>query len=554
MVKEEAPPDLPEEEEIRKKSCMKQISILLFCLLFLTHLSAQNHFSRFESIDVQHYVFEIHINDSTNRIEGKAIARIKILKPLKSIALDLVNYDKSNGTGMQVSSVKCNGEAAQFIHSENCLSILLNHEYEENQSARIEIEYSGIPADGLIISKNKFSDRTFFGDNWPDRAKNWLPCIDHPSDKATLEFQVYAPEKYQVISNGFLLEESKLDKGQKLTRWKEDVPLSTKIMVFGAARFAVLTNENYTKIAVSSWVYPQNREIGFADYSVGDKAIRYFSELIGPFPYEKLAHVQSNTRYGGMENASCIFYTENSVNGKNQDENLFAHETAHQWFGNSVTEQNWHHVWLSEGFATYLTHLYNRHFLGEEVFKHELIKDREQVIRFAKRKLTPVIDTTIVNYNGLLNTNTYQKAGWFLHMLHETLSDSIFFKSLKEYYRIYKDSTALTSDFQKVAETVSGKNLENFFYQWLYQPDFPKLKIDWNQKTGKDLKLKISQVQKNYHFTFPLEIEIQFSSGNKIIKTIEIKDWETEISIQLNEAVETIRFDPSVKLLFEGIR
>lgn len=533
---------------------MKYFLIILFIVLSLAQLSAQNHYTRFESIDVQNYIFEIHLNDSTNRIEGKSTIRIKILKPSQKVILDFIGRNDSTNNGMEVYRVTFNGDVVRFSHQNNQLEIDFDKIFNIGEIAEFEVNYAGIPADGLIISKNKFGDRTFFGDNWPDRARYWLPTVDHPSDKATLEFRVIAPEKYQIVSNGIQLEESNLDNHEKLTIWKENVPISTKIMAFGAARFAVLYYGNINDIPVSSWVFPQNRENGFSDYSVGDKPLKYFSELIGPYSYEKLAHVQSNTRYGGMENAGCIFYAENSVTGKNQVEGLIAHETAHQWFGNSVTEQNWHHIWLSEGFATYLTHLYNRHFLGEEVFKHELIKDREQVIRFAKRKLAPVIDTTIVNYNGLLNTNTYQKAGLFLHMLHENLGDSIFFKSLKENYRIYKDSTALTSDFQKVAETVSGKNLENFFYQWLYQPGFPKLKIDWNQKTGKDLKLKISQVQKNYRFTFPLEIEIHFSSGNKIIKTTEITDWETDISIQVKEKVEAVRLDPDVKLLYEVIQ
>jgi aminopeptidase N len=254
-----------------------------------------------------------------------------------------------------------------------------------------------------------------------------------------------------------------------------------------------------------------------------------------------------------MENAGCIFYAENSVTGKKQIEGLIAHETAHQWFGNSVTEQNWHHVWLSEGFATYLTHLYNRNSFGKEVFRQGLIKDREQVIRFAKRKLAPVIDTTVVNYIQLLNTNTYQKASWFLHMLRENIGDSLFYKSLQEYYLIFKDSTALTSDFQNVVEKNSNQNLENFFYQWLYQPGFPNLTVVWKQKTNKELNLKINQVQKNYLFAFPIEIEIQFSSGSKIFKTIEIKDRETEINFQVEEKVETIRLDPDVKLLFEDL-
>jgi aminopeptidase N len=533
---------------------MKKISVSFFFILYLIQLSAQNHYTRFESIDVQNYIFDIHLNDSTNRIEGKTTIKIRFLKPAQKVVLDLVGRNDSTNAGMEVSNVSINGVPLKFSHQNNQLDIYFSQPFKAGEIAEFEVEYAGIPADGLIISKNKFGDRTFFGDNWPDHARYWLPTVDHPSDKATLEFRVTAPEKYQVVSNGIQLEESNLENHEKLTVWKENIPISTKIMVIGVARFAVLNNEKFNEIPVSSWVFPQNRENGFLDYSVGDKPLKYFTKMIGPYSYEKLAHVQSNTRYGGMENAGCIFYAENSVTGKNRAEGLIAHETAHQWFGNSVTEQNWHHVWLSEGFATYLTHLYNRHFFGEEVFKQGLIKDREMVIRYAKRKLAPIIDTTITNYNQLLNTNTYQKAGWLLHMLHENIGDSLFIKSLQEYYRIFKDSTALTADFQKIAKTVSGQNLEHFFYQWLYQPGFPKLKTEWKQRKNMEFNLEISQVQKDYLFTFPLEIEIQFSNGNKIVKTLEINDWKSEFKIPVNEKVESIQFDPSVKLLFEGVQ
>jgi aminopeptidase N len=533
---------------------MKHISIISIFLFCLTQLFAQNHYTRFESIDVQNYIFEIHLNDSTNVIEGKATVRVKFLKPAQKVTLDLIGLNDSTSFGMEVSQINFIGNPMRFSHQNGQLEIDFNQIFKIGETIEFEVVYSGIPADGLIISKNKFGDRTFFGDNWPDRARFWLPTVDHPSDKATLEFRVFAPEKYQVVSNGFQLEEANLNGGMKYTCWKENVPISTKIMVIGVARFAVRQNENHNSVPVSSWVFPQNRDEGFLDYSVGDKALGYYSEIIGPYSYEKLAHVQSKTRYGGMENAGCIFYAENSVTGKNQDEGLIAHETAHQWFGNSVTERNWHHVWLSEGFATYLTHLYNEHFFGEEFFRQSLIKDRERVIRFANKKLAPVIDTTIVNYNFLLNANSYQKASWFLYMLQEKVGDSIFFKSLQKYYLTFKDSTVLTSDFQNIVEEVSNQNLENFFYQWLYQSGFPKLKVDWKQNNRKELILKIDQVQKNYLFTFPIEIEIRLKNGDKIYQILTIKDRETKIDITLNERVESIVLDPAIKLLFEEIR
>ncbi len=510
----------------------KFITSIAFILLS-TSLSAQNHYGRFRSIDVLHYIFEIHVNDSTDRIEGNASVLVKFLKPANTIELDLANIDNPTGLGMKVNSVGSAREILYYQHENNKLKITFADTIRQNDSVNMQIAYSGIPADGFIISTNKFGDRTFFGDNWPERAQNWLPCVDHPSDKATLEFRVYAPEKYQVIGNGFPAEETNIENHVKLTRWKETVPIATKLMVVGIARFAVLNNGTINGIPVSTWVFPQNREDGFSDYAVGTEPIAYFSKLIGPYSYEKLAHVQSNTKWGGMENASCIFYAENSVNGKNNDASLIAHETAHQWFGNSVTEQNWHHIWLSEGFATYLAHFFIRNKFGDEVFKEGLESDRKRVIRYSGRNFAPIIDTTVTNYSTLINPNSYQKASWFLHMLNEELGDSIFITGLRLYYLIYRDSTALTKDFQRVMETVSNRNLDRFFQEWLYQPGFPKIKTKWKQGRNKVVSITIKQVQKKYLFHFPLEIEFEMEDGKIVIKKFEIDDRdENEFSFK----------------------
>ncbi len=455
---------------------------------------------------------------------------------------------------MQVEKIETNGESLSFHHENNLLKINFDTDFQANDTVSFNIEYEGVPADGLIISKNKFGDRTFFGDNWPDRAHNWIPCVDHPSDKATVDFIVYAPEKYQVVSNGFLLEETNLEKSYKLTHWKENVPIATKLMVIGVSRFAVLNNGKVNEIPVSSWVFPQNREEGFTDYAAGTQPLEFYSKLIGPFSYEKLANVQSKTRWGGMENASCIFYAEKSVTGKNEDLGLLAHETAHQWFGDAVTEQNWHHVWLSEGFATYLTHIFMRNKFGDEVFRKGLESDRNRVIRFAKRHFAPIIDTTVTNYNQLINTNSYQKASWFLHMLNEDLGDSLFTESLRLYYLIFRDSTALTKDFQRVVEMVSNRNLDTFFYEWLYQPGFPQLKIDWEQAKDNSVLVKINQVQENYLFDFPLEIEFDLANGEKIVRKVAVSNKKSEFTFVVNSEVVSIKPDPNVKLLFEEVQ
>ena len=139
--------------------------------------------------------------------------------------------------------------------------LIIYDEHKKGDTVAFTISYKGIPSDGLIISKNKYGDRTFFGDNWPDRAHNWIPCEDEPGDKATFEFTVIAPAYYRVISNGKLEEDKIIGDNKKLTHWVEDVSLSTKVMVIGVAKFAVKQYEDSpSNIPVSACKPDQNHQ------------------------------------------------------------------------------------------------------------------------------------------------------------------------------------------------------------------------------------------------------------------------------------------------------
>jgi len=283
---------------------------------------------------------------------------------------------------------------------------------------------------------------------------------------------------------------------------------------------------------------------------IAKNILPWYIQHVGPYAYKKLANVQSKTIFGGMENANTIFYFEQSVNDKAL-EALMAHEIAHQWFGNSASETDWPHVWLSEGFATYMTHLYHEEKYGVDSFNNRMRTDRDSVIAFSKRRFTPVVDTTEKNnLMRLLNINSYQKGGWVLHMLRRKVGDSLFWKSIRAYYATYAGRNANTDDLKNIFEEVTHQNLETFFKQWLYTAGQPVLNVEWSYNvTKKSVMIKIEQLQNNL-FEFPLQIG--FNDNNKSnIETIEVKDKITTKEISLNQKPEKIILDPNVNLLFE---
>lgn len=524
---------------------MKKILLSLFVLLSFNAF-AQKHYDRLAAIDIQHYRFELTLSDENDQINGIAHIVIKFNQDTENFDLDLFN--KKSKKGMEVVTVMNDNRPAKYEHIDNKLNISVNARSGELKT--FLVVYKGIPETGLIISKNKFGDRTFFGDNWPDRGHHWLPIVDHPSDKATVEWVITAPSHYQIIGNGRLKERTNINDKLTLTHWASDVVLPTKVMVMGAARFAIQESGEIYGIPISSWIYPQDREKGFYDYALAVPVTDWFINHVGPYPYAKLANVQSKTQFGGMENASNIFYSERSVTGERSAEGLIAHEIAHQWFGNSASEANWHHIWLSEGFATYFTNLYMEQKYGKERLLEMVNQQRERVIAYSKENRVPVVNPAIENYMELLNANSYQKGGWVLHMLRKKVGDDLFWKSIKEYYQKFTLTNAYTSDLKEVFEKNSGLDLDQFFEQWIMQAGQPELNVSWTY-TNQEIEMTIEQQQAE-DFEFELEIDLVYADDSKERKTIMINRKSQTWKPEVNSKPKQIILDPDSWLLFEA--
>ena len=502
-------------------------------------------------VDVIHYRFHLELTDGNNRIKGRAELEVVFgTVGTRELELHLVAVGE-NGQGMKVRQVNREGRRLDFSHQKDQLTVKLAETTRTGERRSFQVVYEGEPADGLVISQNKHGDRTFFADNWPNRARHWLPSVDHPSDKATVEFLVTAPNHYQVVANGVLVEESDLTHNRRLSHWVTKVPMATKVMVIGVGRFAIQHLEEVDGIALQTWVYPQDRDAGFSDFSLATSVLAYFAKTIGPFPYAKLANVQSKTRFGGMENAGAIFYNENSVKGTGANEALIAHEIAHQWFGDSVTETDWPHLWLSEGFATYLTMVYLEDRYGRERLVQRLKNARDRIFRFYQTQpQIPVVQTNVSDLMDLLNANSYQKGAWVLHMLRGVIGDQAFRAALRNYYGKYRDGNAASQDFQNIAEQASGQDLGWFFEQWLMRPGHPQLDLGWHHN-GEALVVTVTQTQQGEAFRVP-NLQIQVSDPKTRVVILALESKQQEFRIAAKAKPKSVTLDPNLWLLWQA--
>lgn len=504
-------------------------------------------------LDALHYDLTIVLPDSGTRIAGRAEIAMRRGPGADTVVLDLLH--------LTVDSVAVNGRAARFARDSSSIRIPVAG--TAGDSLGVTVWYGGEVRDGLIIRLDTASGRwTAFGDNWPNRARHWIPSIDHPSDKATVSWTVEAPGTRTVVANGSLVEETPLPGSRERTRtvWRESRPIPTYLMVIGAAEMAFVSlGETACGLAEHPGCVPQavylNPEL--RDYAPGPFAdagamVAFFARLVGPFPYEKLSHVQSATRFGGMENATAIFYSDAAFRRRSVGSGLIAHEIAHQWFGNAVTEREWAHLWLSEGFATYFDALWTEHARGDSALREQMQRVRTAIIESKVTPERPVIDTAQTNLLALLNTNSYQKGGFTLHMLRAVVGDSAFFEALRAYYSAHTHGTALTSDFVREAERAHGEPLGWFFDQWLRRPGYAEVSTSWRyDASARRVILEVRQGSRWPPYRFPLTVALR-DGGTEQRVTVEVGAERVQritLPARIDRAPAELLIDPDVQLL-----
>ncbi|HEX8146778.1 MAG TPA: M1 family metallopeptidase, partial [Pyrinomonadaceae bacterium] len=416
-------------------------ALLLLCLF--APAQARDDYPRQAGLDAQQYRIRLSIGDAGDEIsaETEIVFAVRAAN-LREVALDF--------PGLDVDAVSEQGRPARFTRGGGRLRIALGADYKPGDLLNVSVKYHGAPSDGLYFKRNKFGDRTVFADNWPDRARHWFPSVDHPSDKARVEFFVTAPARYDVVANGELVETTSRQDGTRLTHWRESVPVPVYCMVFGATEFAVVNAGASGGTGLWYYLYPKDRDRGLADHGRALRMLEFYAGLVGPYPYEKLALVESSTRFGGMENSSNIFFDENSYDGSGKLEGTVAHEIAHQWFGNSVTLAVWEEIWLNEGFAAYNEWLFDEPRNNGQTTKQQFDNLYAAPPQDDFWKLPPGRPPAA---EDLFDPRIYERGAMTLEALRQIVGETLFYDILRTWATGHKFGNATTSQFIALASS-----------------------------------------------------------------------------------------------------
>jgi aminopeptidase N len=413
--------------------------------------------------DVDHYALDLTWDPTRQHLEGVTTISAVATQALASFSLDL--------TGLDVRAVEVDGGQARWERRDDHeLVVTPAHTLRAEATFRTVVRYGGTPAaiGGPAPLEPGFTTdgREVYVASEPNGAPTFFPCNDHPTDKATYEIRVTAPDALDVAANGLLRETTPGD-GAGTETWVFEAPdpMASYLVqvVVGNLRFEELTGPDELPIR-NAYDADLGEDVGRA-FERQSEMIDFFDDLFGPYPFAAYGAVVVDDDLGfALETRTLSLFGSNGLG-----EPIVAHELAHQWFGDHVSLGSWRDIWLNEGFATYAQWLWAEH-RGEGTIE-------EIAARSAR---SPGLDVPPADPGAaqLFHRTVYVRGALTLHVLRHDLGDHAFFELLRRWVDRYGGASATSADFEALADEVGGRDLSGLFDAWLRAPRLPTLE-DW---------------------------------------------------------------------------
>ena len=408
------------------------------------------------SFDVKHYAVEIDLDVSGGTIAGRERIELTVREPATPLVFD--------SGALVVDSVETAGAAVPFVQRARRLIVTLPRPSRPGDTIGLAIAYHGAPTNGLTLLAASAQAYTTFS------TSQWMVAVDGPSDRATLDLAVSMPAGWRAAGSGRDTGNRTVN-GRTITTWRQDreVPTFTFGFVAGAFTEANASRDRLALRYLGRGFSEAELQTVFRDTPA---MAGFFEERAGvPYPGESYAQALVATS-AGQELAGLSHLSEaygRAVMTDATATSLIAHELAHQWWGILVTNREWTHFWLNEGFATYMAAAYKEHVRGRDIYLADVEGWRRRVERIRdaggeKPLVFPDWNRPTADDRALV----YQKGALVLHELRAALGDAAFWNAIRDYTREYAGRSVTTGDFQRAVERSSGRRLDSFFDQWVY--------------------------------------------------------------------------------------
>ncbi len=488
--------------------------------------------------DVYFYNLTVRIIPAGKKISGKNEIYFQVMDTTHTIQIDLFN-------NLDIYSIKWNNTDLTFKRIYDAVFITFPKQLKPGSKEMIAVSYGGKPVKavnppwqgGFVWKKDKDKNRWVAVACEQLGASSWWPVKDHLSDEPdSMQINMEVPEKYKAVCNGNL--RAVVPAGKKYNRyeWFVSYPINSYDVTFYMGNYVEFTDTlkyHGDNLLMQYNVLPYDLDTAKKYFQQAKEVVSYYSDIFGRFPFWKDGYSLVESPYEGMENQTAIAYgnnfnkNNNQVYRNNKYDYIIVHESAHEWWGNSVTASDMADAWLHEGFATYAEYLFLEHIYGKEEYLYELNDKMNYIFNF-----WPMVENYGVNENSFASNDIYTKGATLLHCLRCTINnDSLFFSILKNFCVTNKFKQISSSDFINYVDKQTGESYDAFFDKYLHDNRLPVLTYSYH-KEGDDIVFtyKWEQVEEGFKMPFALSLDNDNAirlEGTTSDQTIRLKNTST---------------------------
>lgn len=542
-------------------------SISLFAQMQKTTVSQEYRGAATKINDLVHTKVDAHFDYPKSQMNGKVWITLQPhFYPTDSLQLDAKGMDIH-----QVALIK-NGKNVplKYNYDGAFLNIHLDKTYSHHEAYTVYIDYTAKPNDykakgslaitdakGLYFINPTGEDKTKPTEIWTQGETEsnsvWLPTIDKPNQKQTVEIVMTVPAKYVTLSNGILVSKKTNSDGTRTDDWKMDLPHSPYLIFMGVGDYAII-KDHYKNKEVSYYVEKEYAPVARKIFGKTPEMIALYSKLTGvDYPWQKYAQITGRDYVSGaMENTTSTLHSDaaqqdaRELTDGNRWEEVIAHELFHQWFGDYVTTESWSNLTVNESFATLGSQLWGEFHYGKDFGDEEGYNSAQGYIRSHSENKN-LVRFYYNDKEDVFDAVSYNKGGAILQMLRNYVGDSAFFKALNVYLTTNKFKSAEAQQLRLAFEEVTGEDLNWFWNQWYYGHGHPKLNITYSYNNA--ARVIVEQTGGEV-FMFPVKIDV-WNGSNATTYTVWVKNKIDTFNFPASSKPTFINFDADKKLLSE---
>ena len=516
--------------------------------------AGEPHAERQRIYDLQHQVVRVRFDWARRAVVGSTTLRVGGLPgaaALAQVQLDAVE--------MQIGGVRgARGEALPHEYDGRTLAITLPTPLRAGAAVTVTVDYEAVrPRKGAY-----FIDRrhVVWTQGEMEDTRYWVPTYDAMNDKTTWEFYIRAPKGEKALSNGRLAGTRPVG-GDVEWHWVLDRPASTYLMTAVTGDYIVL-EDRWRTVPVGYWTYADSVQAAWRGFGKTPRMVEVFSAKTGtPYPWAKYDQVVApDYIFGGMENVTATTQADDRVlhpawaEPQANADALVAHELGHQWYGDLLTARAWSHVWLNEGFATFLEAVFVEAERGRDDGAMTRLEAQEKALAADLTARRPMVfDRWATDPLELFDAHVYERGASVLQMLRRQLGDALFWKGMRLYTTRHAFASVLSDDFRRAMEEAAGRDLSAFFRQWVYGAGFPAFQVALRyDDAAKSVVLDARQTQPRDSLTglFEVDVDVEVLTDSGAVRAVvPMRGERATATIRVPAPPRSVRWDKGGWLL-----